>query len=108
MMHIIKNARIDTQPDNGYYDKLAVLNKNLWVAAMKCPCTVYEIIGSGRDNETHGIREIFMRLNYFFKKICNAKINDHSNKSGNTKPEKFEYEILNVKIFHCGKGNNSD
>jgi hypothetical protein len=96
VVHIIQHTGINGKPYDGHNDKLAVLEENAGIVAVKSPCPVYKIIGRCRNNKTHGIGKIFVGLNNFFKEIGDAEINDHPNKTSYAEAQELKDEILDV------------
>jgi hypothetical protein len=103
MMHVVQDSRVDPEPDNSDHKKFAVLYKHLRIPVMKSPCPVDEVICCRRNNKPHRVGKVFMRLYDLFKKIGDTKIDDHADKTGYSEMEKFDDEILDIKILHSGK-----
>ena len=82
VVYIVEHGGVDAETDEGHHDKFAVLDQYPGVVIVKCPDPVNEVIGGGRDSESHGIREIFMGLQHLLEKISDTEIDDHADKAG--------------------------
>lgn len=103
MVQHIQDSCIDTQADNRYYDKLAVLGSDIGIIAGKGPVPVQKIIAGSCYNKSQPAGHITLRTEKLLRHVGSAEIDDHPQHAYQAKPEYLKKEFAYLESNHGAK-----